>query len=70
MRRKRDSRAEYGFASWNKLREEVEARSLEFDAAVTGFWKAADRGARSRRAHPRPASKIRAASFYHGARTR
>src|SRR6185503_15442351 len=32
---------EYGFASWNKLREEVEARTLEFDAAVTEFLKAA-----------------------------
>src|SRR5882762_5816283 len=56
---------EYGFASWNKLREEVEARSLEFDAAVTEFLEAATDG-RSGRAerilalHP----KIRAASFY------
>ena len=56
---------EYGFASWNKLREEVEARTLEFDAAVTEFLKAAtdDRRARAERIlalHP----KIRTANFY------
>ncbi|PYP20720.1 MAG: hypothetical protein DMD54_00320 [Gemmatimonadetes bacterium] len=56
---------EYGFASWNKLREEVEARTLEFDAALTEFVKAAtdDRRARAERIlalHP----KIRTANFY------
>ncbi|HEY6141430.1 MAG TPA: hypothetical protein VI670_27045, partial [Thermoanaerobaculia bacterium] len=35
---------DYGFASWNKLREEVEARTLEFDAAVTEFIQAATDG--------------------------
>src|ERR671935_539356 len=39
---------EYGFASWNKLREEVEARMLEFDAAVTEFVEAATDGRRDR----------------------
>jgi ankyrin repeat protein len=56
---------EYGFASWNKLREEVEARTLEFDAAVTEFVKAAtdERSGRAERIlalHP----KIRTANFY------
>ena len=56
---------EYGFASWNKLREEVEARTLEFDAAVVEFVKAAtdERPARAERIlelHP----KIRTANFY------
>ena len=56
---------EYGFASWNKLREEVEARTLEFDAAVEAFLEAATDG-RSTQAerilalHP----KIRTANFY------
>jgi ankyrin repeat protein len=55
----------YGFASWNKLREEVEARTLEFDAAVTEFVKAAtdERSGRAERIlalHPR----IRTATFY------
>ena len=56
---------DYGFASWNKLREEVEARTLEFAAAVTEFVKAAT-DERSRRAerilalHP----KIRTANFH------
>ena len=35
---------EYGFASWNKLREEVEARTLEFDAAIDQFLEAATDG--------------------------
>src|SRR5256885_1572643 len=39
---------EYGFASWNKLREEVEARTLEFAAAVTEFLEAATDGRRDR----------------------
>jgi len=48
---------EYGFASWNKLREEVEARTLEFDAAVTEFVEAAtdgrpDRAQRMLALHP------------------
>jgi ankyrin repeat protein len=56
---------EYGFASWNKLREEVEARTLEFDAAVTEFVKAAtdERSGRAERIlalHP----KIRTANFF------
>ena len=56
---------DYGFASWNKLREEVEARTLEFDAAVTAFIEAAtdgrpDRARRILELHP----KIRTANFY------
>ena len=56
---------EYGFASWNKLREEVEARTLEFDAAVTEFMEAAtdgrpDRAKRILALHP----KIATANFY------
>ncbi len=56
---------EYGFASWNKLREEVEARTLEFDAAVTEFLEAAtdgrpDRAKRILALHP----KIATANFY------
>ena len=56
---------EYGFASWNKLREEVEARTLEFAAAVTEFVKAAtderpDRAERILALHP----KIRTANVY------
>jgi len=56
---------EYGFASWNKLREEVEARTLEFDAAVTEFLEAATDGRRDRAErilalHP----KIRTTNFY------
>ncbi len=56
---------EYGFVSWNKLREEVEARTLEFDAAVTEFLEAATDGRRDRAQrmldlHP----KIATANFY------
>src|ERR1051326_7996595 len=56
---------DYGFASWNKLREEVEARTLEFDAAVTEFIEAATDGRpdpprRMLELHP----KIRAANLY------
>src|ERR1051325_8256065 len=56
---------DYGFASWNKLREEVEARTLEFDAAVTEFIQAAtdgrpDRARRMLELHP----KIRTANLY------
>lgn len=56
---------EYGFVSWNKLRDEVEARTLEFDAAVTEFVKAAtdERSGRAERIlalHP----KIRGANLY------
>jgi len=52
---------EYGFASWNKLREEVEARTLEFDAAVQEFLEAAtdgrpDRARRILALHPKIAS--------------
>ena len=32
---------EYGFASWNKLRDHVEAVTLEFEAAVDAFLEAA-----------------------------
>ena len=35
---------EYGFASWNKLREEVEVRTLEFATAVDQFVEAATDG--------------------------
>ena len=56
---------EYGFASWNKLREEVEARTLEFDAAATEFIEAAtdgrpDRARRILELHP----KIETANFH------
>jgi ankyrin repeat protein len=56
---------EYGFASWNKLRDEVEARTLEFDEGVTEFLKAAtdERSGRAERIlalHP----KIRTANFH------
>jgi ankyrin repeat protein len=56
---------EYGFASWNRLREEVEARTLEFDAAVTEFVKAAtdERSGRAERIlalHP----KIKTANVF------
>jgi ankyrin repeat protein len=52
---------EYGFASWNKLREEVEARTLEFDAAIQAFVEAAtdgrpDRARRILDLHPKIAS--------------
>jgi ankyrin repeat protein len=39
---------EYGFASWNKLRDHVEAVTLEFDAAVNEFLEAATDGRRDR----------------------
>jgi hypothetical protein len=56
---------EHGFPSWNMLREEVEARTLSFDAAVDEFLRCATGGAsgRARRLlalHPR----IRSASLY------
>jgi hypothetical protein len=35
---------EHGFASWNALREEVEARTLSFDAAVEEFVRCATGG--------------------------
>lgn len=52
---------EHGFASWNALREEVEARSLSFDAAVDEFVRCATGGAlgraeRLRALHPAIAS--------------
>jgi ankyrin repeat protein len=52
---------EHGFASWNALREEVEARSLSFDAALDEFVRCATGGASGRAArllalHPRMAS--------------
>ena len=48
---------EYGFASWNKLRDHVEAVTLEFDAAVDAFLEAAtderrDRAERILALHP------------------
>ncbi len=48
---------EYGFASWNKLRDQVEALTLEFDAAVDAFVEAAtdersDRAERIVTLHP------------------
>ena len=39
---------EHGFASWNALREEVEARTLSFDAAVDEFIRCATGGASGR----------------------
>src|SRR5262245_46700528 len=39
---------EHGFASWNALREEVEARTLSFDAAVDEFVRCATGGAADR----------------------
>ncbi len=39
---------EHGFASWNALREEVEARTLSFDAAVEEFVRCATGGASGR----------------------
>ena len=48
---------EYGFASWNKLHDHVEALTLEFDAAVDAFVEAAtdersDRAERILALHP------------------
>jgi len=48
---------EYGFPSWNALRDHVEAVTLEFDAAVDAFLEAAtdersDRAARILALHP------------------
>src|SRR5881398_3711538 len=56
---------EYGFASWNKLREHVEEVTLEFDAAVNEFLEAAtdgrgDRAGRILALHP----KIAAANLH------
>jgi Ankyrin repeats (3 copies) len=39
---------EHGFVSWNALREEVEARTLSFDAAVEEFIRCATGGASGR----------------------
>jgi ankyrin repeat protein len=39
---------EYGFTSWNALRDEVEARTLSFDAAVDEFIRCATGGAKAR----------------------
>ena len=39
---------EHGFASWNAIREEVEARTLTFDAAVDEFVRCATGGAPGR----------------------
>jgi hypothetical protein len=39
---------EHGFASWKDLREEVEARSLSFDAAIEDFVRCATGGAPDR----------------------
>ena len=52
---------EHGFASWNALREEVEARTFSFDAAVDEFVRCATGGASGRAErllalHPRIAS--------------
>jgi hypothetical protein len=52
---------EHGFPSWNALREEVEARSLSFDAAVDEFVRSAtgsapDRAQRLLTLYPRIAS--------------
>jgi hypothetical protein len=52
---------EHGFTSWNGLREEVEARTLSFDAALDEFIRCATGGATGRAErllalHPRLAS--------------
>ena len=52
---------EHGFTSWNALREEVESRTLSFDAAVDEFITCATAGATGRAErllalHPRIAS--------------
>ena len=52
---------EYGLASWNALREEVESRTLSFEAAVDEFIRCATGGATGRAErllalHPRLAS--------------
>src|SRR6476646_4450389 len=39
---------EHGFPSWNALREEVESRSLSFDAAIDEFVRCATGGATGR----------------------
>ena len=59
--RSRSIAREHGFASWNALREEVEARTLSFDAAVDEFIRCATGGAPGRAErllalHPRIAS--------------
>jgi ankyrin repeat protein len=56
---------EHGFASWNALRDEVEARTLSFDAAVDEFLRSATGGVPGRAArllalHP----EIASASLY------
>ena len=62
---------EHGFPSWNALREEVEARTLSFDAAVEEFIRCATGGGSGRAQrllalHPRHRDRIAA----HGARAR
>src|SRR5262245_33596357 len=52
---------EHGFPSWNALREEVESRTMSFDAAVDEFLRCATGGALGRAErlltlHPRIAS--------------
>ena len=39
---------EHGFASWNALRDEVESRTLSFDAAIDEFIRCATGGATGR----------------------
>src|SRR5262245_33327615 len=39
---------EHGFPSWNALREEVESRTLSFDAAIDEFIRCATGGAAGR----------------------
>ena len=46
--RSRSIAREHGFPSWNALREEVEARTLSFDAAVEEFVRCATGGATGR----------------------
>jgi hypothetical protein len=53
---------DHGFPSWNALRDEVEARSLSFEAAIDEFVRAAAAGATGRAErvlalHPRVASQ-------------
>src|SRR4030095_294040 len=55
------SAREHGFASWNALRDEVESRTLSFEAAIDEFIRCATGGATGRAGrllalHPRLAS--------------
>ena len=69
--RSRSSRASTASPSWKALRDEVEARTLTFDAAVEEFVRCATGGAiRPRRAAARAASRDRDGVAAHRARAR